>query len=88
MTYFRANRLAPVRRRAARLLDQLLGDWWAPSRKVAALVLLLIIGLVGIIALTLGPVSAGLVVAAGAAMRLCCDPPRRRSAGGHRRELR
>jgi hypothetical protein len=57
-------------------LDQLLGDWWAPSRRVAAGVLVAIIGLVATIALTLGPTNAVLVVAAGGAMRMCCDPPR------------
>jgi hypothetical protein len=69
------DRFSPVRLRAGRLLDRLLGDWWAPSRTVAAFVLLVIIGLVAVIGLTLGPLAAVIVVAAGAAMRLCCDPP-------------
>lgn len=72
LTGARATRHAPVRLKAARLLDLLLGDWWAPSRRVAAGVLALIIALLGVISYTLGPPVAGLVVGVLVVIRLLC----------------
>jgi hypothetical protein len=72
VTDIRVDWRVPVRQRVGRLLDLLVGDWWAPNRRVAAAVLLVILGLLVLIGFTLGPTVAVLVVAAGAAMRIGC----------------
>lgn len=75
LTGARVTRHTPVRVKAARLLDLLLGDWWAPSRRVAAGVLALIIVLLGVISYTLGPVVGALVIGALVVIRLLCRCP-------------
>lgn len=61
----------PVRQRVGRVVDLVAGDWWAPNRRVAAAVLLLVAVLVAVVGLTLGWPFAALVTAAGVTMRVC-----------------
>jgi hypothetical protein len=72
VTHIRIHLSMPARARAGRLLDLVVGDWWAPNRRVAAAVLVVVLCLVGVIALTLGVTAALVVVAVGATMRVCC----------------
>lgn len=70
-----------LRRFVARVVERTLGECLAPNPRVGLLVLLVIVGLLGIIALTLSIGNALLVLLAAVVMRVSCErrrPARRR----------
>jgi hypothetical protein len=62
-----------LRKSVGTVLERTLGECWAPNPRTGLLVLLLIIGLLGIIAVTLSVGNALLVLVVSVVMRVSCD---------------
>jgi hypothetical protein len=67
-----------LRRGARVVVERALGECLAPTLTIGLLVLLAIVGLLGIIAMTLSVGNAALVLLAGVIMRISCERRDRR----------